>query len=195
MGSFRIVTGSGYGRRDYVGGRELRRQFDLLKKAARQANAAQPKVKTRKTTSTSSSSSGSGISKLYDKVWNDAVRKANKWARETAAEMRASVPVDTGNLRESIHVLEKECYRNKATGEIIMVVGADLDPAGGRGKLYAPPMRKKSPKYGRKTSPWKGYRLMPSYPNEYASKFLGEPTIEERFKAISKKNAKKIMGK
>lgn len=188
MGSFRIVTGSGYSRREITGLREVQREFSRLREVARLSTT--PRVSAKKT-----KSSGKGITSLYDKLWDDAVRKANKWARETAAEMRASVPVDTGNLRESIHVLEDDCIRNKGTGQIVMVVGADLDPSGGRGKLYAPPHRKQSPKYGRKTSPWKGYRVMPSYPNEYASKFLEEPTIEQRFSAISKKNAKKIMGK
>lgn len=195
MGSFRIVTGSGYGRREFTSGQELTRKFDQLRQASVAIKRSQPKVRAKKTTSTPASSTGGGLPKLYDKVWNDAVRKAEKWARETAAEMRASVPVDTGNLRESIHILRDECYKNKDTGEIIMVVGADLDPSGGQGKLFAPPLRKKSARYGRKTAPWKGYRLMPSFPDEYASKFLGEPTIEERFKAISVKNAKKIMGK
>lgn len=201
MGSFRIVTGSGYGRHEITGGRALRREFDLLKKAARNVKRSQPKISSKKTTSHTSSAKLGDLSRLYDKLWDDAVRKANKWARETAAEMRASVPVDTGNLRESIHVLEKECYRNKATGEISMVVGVDLDPSGGRGKLYAPPHRKQSPRYGRKTSPWKGYRIMPSYnpayPEGYAAKFFGEggTVLKERFKAIGVKNAKKIMGK
>lgn len=194
MGSFRIVTGSGYGRREVTSGAELERAFSKLVSAARQTSISPPKVHTKRTTA-APVTSGKGGSKLYDKVWADAVRKAEKWARETAAEMRASVPVDTGNLYESIHVLENECYKNKESGEILMVVGADLDPSGGQGKLYAPPLRKRSERYGRKTPPWQGYRLMPSYPNEYASKFLEEPTIEERFKAIAKKNAKKIMGK
>ena len=192
MGSFRIVTGTGYSRLEATSEQALQREFAKLKAAARRAQASKPKVQAKRKSSTPV---GAGVAKLYDKIWNDAVRKADKWARETAAEMRASVPVDTGNLIESIHVLEKECYKNKATGEIVMVVGADLDPAGGQGKLYAPPMRKKSERYGRKNPPWQGYRLMPTPPNEYASKFLGEPTIEERFKAIAKKNAKKIMGK
>lgn len=190
MGSFRIVTGSGYGRHEITDARALEREFEKLKEAA--SHPIAPKVRVKKTKTTPS---GVGISKKYDKLWDEMVRKANKWARETAAEMRANAPVDTGNLRDSIHVLKDECYMNKSTGEIIMVVGADLDPAGGQRKLYAPPMKKRSPKYGRKKSPWKGYRLMPSYPDEYASKFFGAPTIEERFKAISQKNAKKIMGK
>lgn len=188
MGSFKIVTGSGYGRHEITSFRQVQRQFSRLREVARLS--AVPHVRARKT-----KSSGKGITSLYDKLWNDAVRKANKWARETAAAMRASVPVDTGNLRDSIHVLEDDCIRNKNTGQIVMVVGVDLDPFGGRGKLYAPPYHKKSPKYGNKTSPWKGYREMPSYPDEYASKFLEEPTIGQRFSAISKKNAKKIIGK
>ncbi|MBO7664819.1 HK97 gp10 family phage protein, partial [Candidatus Saccharibacteria bacterium] len=132
---------------------------------------------------------------ITHKVCNDLFIKANKWAEETAAEMRASAPVDTGNLLESIHVLKDECVIDRGKGEITMVVGADLDPAGGHGRLYAPPMRKRSPKYGRKNPPWKGYRLMPVPDNEYASKFLGDVSVEEKFKNISKKNAKKIMGK
>lgn len=195
MGSFRIVTGSGYGRHEITDARRLRREFDNLKRVAERNTTPTVRVKKRSTGNKNLKL------KLYDKIWDEAVRKANKWARETAAEMRASVPVDTGNLRDSIHVLEKECYRNKASGEIVMVVGVDLDPAGGKGRLYAPPMRKRSPRYGRKTPPWEGYRLMPyydaSYPEGYAAKFLGEGgvVVSERFKAIAKKNAKKIMGK
>lgn len=193
MGSFRIVTGSGYGRREITSGAELAREFDKLKVVAERASAAKPVVRTRK--KTASSRTKHNIESIYDKIWNDAVRKANKWARETVAEMRANVPVDTGNLQGSIHILKDKCYQDKATGEILMVVGADLDPSGGYRKLYPPPYMKRSPRYGRKNAPWKGYRIMPKFPNEYASKFLGEPTIEQRFKAISEKNAKKIMGK
>lgn len=191
MGSFRIVTGSGYGRHEITDARRLRREFDNLKRVAERNTTPTVRVKKRSTGNKNLKL------KLYDKIWDEAVRKANKWARETAAEMRASVPVDTGNLRDSIHVLEDECYRNKASGEIVMVVGADLNPAGGRGRLYAPPMRKRSPRYGRKTPPWEGYRLMPVPPNEYASKFLelDGASLDKRFKAISQKNAKKIMGK
>lgn len=191
MGSFRIVTGSGYGRHEVTDAGALAREFEKLKEVA--SYHPTPVVKVKKTRT--STGSTSGVSKKYDKLWNDMVRKANKWARETAAEMRASVPVDTGNLRESIHVLEDECYRNKATGEILMVVGVDLDPSGGQGKLYAPPLHKRSERYGRKTPPWQGYRLMPSFPDDYSEKFLGENRLEERFKTISQKNAKKIMGK
>lgn len=190
MGSFRIVTGSGYGRREITAFRDVQREFSKLRNVAEVTSAHPPRVRSKK-----AKSSSKGITSLYDKLWDDAVRKANKWARETAAEMRASVPVDTGNLRESIHVLEKDCVRNKLTGEIIMAVGVDLDPYGGRGKLYAPPHRKKSSKYGRKTSPWKGYRIMPSYPHDYSYKFLDSGALHAKFSALSKKNAKKIMGK
>ena len=196
MGSFKFVYGTGYGRHELSSARDLRRQFDLLKNAARKASEAKPRIDAKKTTTTST-----GMMSIYDKVWVVAVKKANKWARETAAAMRSSVPVDTGNLRGSIHVLEDECYRNKSTGEIIMVVGVDLDPAGGYNKLYPPPHRKHSKRYGRKTSPWKGFRIMPeydpSYPEGYAAKFLGEGTtvVSQRFKAVAKRNAKKIFGK
>lgn len=194
MGSFRIVTGTGYGRREITNARALRREFDLLKQTARRASENPPRVRAKRN-AVSGGKAAKDIAAIYDRVWDNLVRKANKWARETAAEMRSEVPVDTGNLYESIHVLEKDCYRNKSTGEIIMVVGVDLDPAGGPRKLYAPPHRKRSERYGRKNAPWKGYRLMPGYPDEYASKFLEETTIDQRFSALSRKNAKKIMGK
>lgn len=168
---------------------DLLKEIQDLEKAAAAASSTPVAVKAKV------SRNKNNEKEITDKVWNDLVRKARKWARETAAEMRASVPVDTGNLLESIHVLEDECTIDRAKGEIVMVVGADLDPAGGEGRLYAPPIRKRSPKYGRKNPPWQGYRLMPSFPNEYASKFLGDATVDERFEAISKKNAKKIMGK
>ena len=174
-------TGKGLG--------ELLDEIQNAEKAAERASSTPVDVKTKATRSQKDED------EITDKVWNDLVRKANKWARETAAEMRASVPVDTGNLLESIHVLEDECVIDRSKGEMTMVVGADLDPAGGEGKLYAPPIRKKSPKYGRKNPPWQGYRTMPVPDNEYASKFLGSATVDERFEAISKKNAKKIMGK
>lgn len=168
---------------------DLLKEIQDLEKAAAAASSTPVSVKAKV------SRNKNDEKEITDKVWNDLVRKARKWARETAAEMRASVPVDTGNLLESIHVLEDECVIDRANGEIVMVVGADLDPAGGEGKLYAPPIRKKSPKYGRKNPPWQGYRTMPVPDNEYASKFLGDATVDERFEAISKKNAKKIMGK
>lgn len=175
------ATGKGIG--------ELLAELQTAEVAAAKASSTPVDVKAKATRSQNDED------KITDKVWNDLVRKANKWAEETAAEMRASVPVDTGNLLESIHVLKDECVIDRGKGEITMVVGADLDPAGGHGRLYAPPMRKRSPKYGRKTPPWKGYRLMPVPDNEYASKFLGDVSVEEKFKDISKKNAKKIMGK
>lgn len=168
---------------------DLLKEIQNLQKAAAAASSTPVSVKAKV------SRNKNNEKEITDKVWNDLVRKANKWAKETAAEMRASVPVDTGNLIESIHVLEDECIIDRAKGEIVMVVGADLDPAGGKGRLYAPPIRKRSPKYGRKNPPWQGYRTMPVPDNEYASKFLGSATVDERFVAISKKNAKKIMGK
>lgn len=195
MGSFRIVTGSGYGRHEVTDARELKRQFDLLAKAATKASANPPRVRSRTRTSRPRAT----ITSVPDKIWNDLTRKAQKWARETAAEMRAKVPVDTGNLRDSIHILKDECEFDKTNGTIRMVVGADLDPAGGQGKLYAPPHRKKSPKYGRKNPPWKGYRLMPEFPNDYSYKYIGDgdgdSSVEKIFRNISRKNAKKIMGK
>ena len=187
MGSFRIVTGSGYGRHEYTSGEALVQGFARLKKAAQQTTASAPKIHVKKI------SGAEPLDDIYDKIWDDAVRRARKWARETVAEMKMDAPVDTGNLVESIHILEDECYFNKSSGEIIMVVGADLDPAGGRGKLYAPPYRKYSPKYGRKSD---HTRKMPSPPDEYASIRLGvdNGSISEVFAARAEKNAKKIMG-
>ena len=183
-------TSSAFGQKTVVESvGDLLQEINNLEKAAAAASSTPVAVKAKV------SRNKNDEKEITDKVWNDLIKKANKWARETAAEMRASVPVDTGNLLESIHVLEDECVIDRANGEIIMVVGADLDPAGGEGRLYAPPMRKRSPKYGRKNPPWQGYRTMPVPDNEYASKFLGDATVDERFKAISKKNAKKIMGK
>lgn len=203
MGSFRIVAGSGYGRREFTSGEELVKAFDRLKTVAEKKSSPSKVV----AKSPSAKKAIETTVRLRDKIWEDTVKRANKWARETAAEMRSKVPVDTGNLKESIHILKDECYQNKASGEIIMVVGVNLDPAGGQYKLYAPPYRKKGYKgrgasrYGRKRPPWKGYRLMPSYdpsyPGGYASKWLGEDgvVVSNSFKAIARKNAKKIMGK
>ena len=183
-------AGSALGQKTVLEGvSDLLQEINKLEKAATTASSTPVAVKAKV------SRNKNDEKEITDKVWNDLVKKANKWARETAAEMRASVPVDTGNLLESIHVLEDECVIDRANGEIVMVVGADLDPAGGEGRLYAPPIRKRSPKYGRKNPPWQGYRTMPVPDNEYASKFLGDATVDERFEAISKKNAKKIMGK
>ena len=168
-----------------------------LEAAAEAASSAPIEISVRPTSHTEEDVE----EEFFDDLWDDLVNDANLWGEETAAELRASVPVDTGNLQESIHILKDECEFDKENGQITIVVGSDLNEAGGYGRLYAPPYRKPS-RYGRKKD---GMRLMPSPPNEYASLYMGLPgrgqtSVEEVFTSeqideIIERNAEKRFGK
>lgn len=86
----------------------------------------------------------------------DLERKADKWALETLAEFRNAVPVDTGNLRDSLDVTNRVV--NKASGRVSITVGVDED------KILPPPtrMRRRNGKM----------RTMPDY--DYSPYVLGD---------------------
>lgn len=121
-------------------------------------------------------------------------KRAKKWAEETAAEFRAVVPVDTGNLMKSIRVLSFEATKEHIYAE----VGVD------KRKILPPPrrMRRRNGKM----------RTMPNY--DYSPYILGKTGISEdmaiytesdigdfnnsvykEFSRIAKKNAEKIVFK
>lgn len=157
MGSFRIVTGSGYGRREITN--------DM-------SNLADAYGTLKKLEGRTYSSSGEGTShyqarqvnegaetmgkRMFNSLISTLERKADKWALETLAEFRNAVPVDTGNLRDSLDITDR--IVNKASGYVSVTVGVDED------KILPPPtrMRRRNGKM----------RTMPDY--DYSPYVLGD---------------------
>ena len=155
MGSFRIVSGSGYGRREITN--------DLSSLVDAYGTLEKLNGKTSSTTSSShykprqiSPSVETAGKQMVTSLIADLERKADKWALETLAEFRNAVPVDTGNLRDSLDVTNRVV--NKASGRVSITVGVDED------KILPPPtrMRRRNGKM----------RTMPDY--DYSPYVLGD---------------------
>lgn len=155
MGSFRIVSGSGYGRREITN--------DLSSLVDAYGTLEKLNGKTSSTTSSShykprqiSPSVETAGKQMVTSLIADLERKADKWAEETAAEFRKAVPYDTGNLHDSIGVTNR--IVNKSAGRVSITVGVDKD------KILPPPdrMRRRNGKM----------RTMPNY--DYSPYVLGD---------------------
>lgn len=155
MGSFRIVTGSGYGRHEITNDMSnLVDAYNTLKKLDTKSysSARESSYTPRKT----SEEVGTMGTKMFNSLMADLERKADKWAAETLAEFRSAVPVDTGNLRDSLAITNR--IVNKSSGRVSVTVGVDED------KILPPPsrMRRRNGKM----------RTMPDY--DYSPYVLGD---------------------
>lgn len=156
MGSFRIVTGSGYGRREITNDMSnLVDAYNTLKKldtksydSGRSSGHYTPKKVNDGTTTMGT--------KMFNSLMATLERKADKWAAETLAEFRNAVPVDTGNLRDSLAITNRTV--NRMNGRVTVTVGVDED------KILPPPsrMRRRNGKM----------RTMPDY--DYSPYVLGD---------------------
>lgn len=159
MGSFRIVTGSGNNRHVLTDDMSnLVNAYDTLKelddKAFTSNEGSSHHYKARRVSS-STSPMGMG-KKMYNSLLASLERKADKWALETLAEFRNSVPVDTGNLRDSLDITNR--IVNKSSGYVSVTVGVDEE------KILPPPtrMRRRNGKM----------RTMPDY--DYSPYVIGD---------------------
>lgn len=157
MGSFRIVTGSGYNRREITNDMSnLVDAYGTLKKLEGRTYSSS----SEETSHYQARQINEGAETMGKRMFNSLIstleRKADKWALETLAEFRNSVPVDTGNLRDSLDITNR--IVNKASGYVSITVGVDED------KILPPPtrMRRRNGKM----------RTMPDY--DYSPYVLGD---------------------
>lgn len=198
MGSFRIVTGSGYRRREITNDMsELANAYDTLEKLSRKSYTSERNssgYKPRKV----SEEIGTMGARMLNSLMADLERKADKWAAETLAEFRNSVPVDTGNLRNSLAITNR--IVNKSGGRVSVTVGVDEN------KILPPPIRMRRRNGKMRTMPdydYSPYVLGDSAPyagTAYGVKDvigrgranIGGRSITSTFYDIAVKNAKKI---
>ena len=156
MGSFRIVTGSGYGRREIANDMSnLADAYDTLKNLSRKSYSSSESSSYYAPRKTSEDVETMGT-KMFNSLMAALERKADKWAAETLAEFKSVVPVDTGNLRDSLAITNR--IVNKSGGRVSVTVGVDED------KILPPPdrMRRRNGKM----------RTMPNY--DYSPYVLGD---------------------
>lgn len=158
MGSFRIVTGSGNRQRELTNDlSSLVNAYDTLKELDDKTFTSRENSSHYKARQISSSTSSASVgTKMYNSLISALERKADKWAAETLAEFKSAVPVDTGNLRNSLDITNRSV--NKSSGRITVTVGVDEK------KILPPPtyMRRRNGKM----------RLMPDY--DYSPYVLGD---------------------
>lgn len=198
MGSFRIVTGSGYRRREITNDMSnLVDAYNTLKKisgksysSGRSSSGYKPKKVSEVT--------GTMGARMLNSLMADLERKADKWANETLAEFKGSVPVDTGNLRNSLAITNR--IVNKSSGYVSVTVGVDED------KILPPPIRMRRRNGKMRTMPdydYSPYVLGDSAPyagTAYGVKDIigrgranvGGRSITSTFYDIAVRNAKKI---
>lgn len=156
MGSFRIVTGSGYGRHEITNDMSnLADAYDTLKNLSRKSYGSSESSGHYTPRKTSEDVETMGT-KMFNSLMATLERKADKWAAETLAEFKSAVPVDTGNLRDSLAITNR--IVNKSGGQVSITVGVDED------KILPPPdrMRRRNGKM----------RTMPNY--DYSPYVLGD---------------------
>lgn len=156
MGSFRIVTGSGYGRHEITNNMSnLVNAYDTLEKLSKKSYSSGRRSSSYKPRKVSEETGTMGT-KMFNSLMADLERKADKWANETLAMFRLAVPVDTGNLRDSLAITNR--IVNKSGGRVSVTVGVDED------KILPPPvhMRRRNGKM----------RTMPDY--DYSPYVIGD---------------------
>lgn len=156
MGSFRIVTGSGNSQREITNNMsELVDAYKTLESLNRTTYSPARESHHYQSRQISKSTGTMGA-RMVNSLMATLERKADKWAIETLAEFRNAVPVDTGNLRDSLDITSR--IVNKASGYISVTVGVDED------KILPPPvhMRRRNGKM----------RVMPDY--DYSPYVLGD---------------------
>lgn len=172
MGSFRIVTGSGY-RRKEITGQEAAALFDALAESGNK-DFALKNYRSRIIVTTSAPDKRkveNAVKRKYNKLFDEYADKYHDWAEETVAEIKSLLDyldiTDTGNLRDSISIV-KETY-DKNSGKIEVVVG--VNKKRGPGGIKSPPFWMKSPKYGHKKGEHEGEREMPD--KDYSPYVIG----------------------
>lgn len=198
MGSFRIVTGSGNNRREISN--DMSNLVDAYK--ALEELDYESHSSSGESHHYQSKQISGGVETIGTKMVNTLIsaleRKADKWALETLAEFRNAVPVDTGNLRDSLDITSR--FVDKSSGRISITVGVDED------KILPPPARMRRRNGKMRTMPdydYSPYVLGDSAP--YAGTAYGVTDIVGRGRAniggrsitstfydIALKNAKKI---
>ena len=199
MGSFRIVTGSGNKRHEFSNDMSnLVNAYEALKDLEKHTySSSSGRTSHYKATQVSDNTKTMG-KQMLNSLLSALERKADKWAIETLAEFRNAVPVDTGNLRDSLDITSR--IVNKSSGQISITVGVDED------KILPPPARMRRRNGKMRTMPdydYSPYVLGDSAP--YAGTAYGVTDIVGRGRAnvggrsitstfydIALKNAKKI---
>lgn len=157
MGSFRIVTGSGYGRKELTNDMgKLIDAYKTLEKLSKKAASTENRSSYYKPKRASEKNVGTTGTQMYNSLLTALERKADKWANETLAMFKQVVPVDTGNLKNSLAITNR--IVNKSGGRVSITVGVDKD------KILPPPdrMRRRNGKM----------RTMPDY--DYSPYVLGD---------------------
>lgn len=134
MGSFRIVTGSGNKRHEISNDMaNLVDAYETLKRLDKKTYSNDG----RESSHYEAKRTSAGIETMGTRMFNSLMatleRKADKWAAETLAEFKNAVPVDTGNLRNSLSITNR--IVNKSAGRVSITVGVDED------KILPPPAR------------------------------------------------------
>ena len=198
MGSFRIVTGSGNNRREVSKDiSNLVDAYSTLEKLDYESHSSSGESHHYQSRQISEGVETIGT-KMVNTLMSALERKADKWALETLAEFRNAVPVDTGNLRDSLDITSR--FVDKSSGKISITVGVDED------KILPPPARMRRRNGKMRTMPdydYSPYVLGDSAP--YAGTAYGVTDIVGRGRAniggrsitstfydIALKNAKKI---
>lgn len=159
MGSFRIVTGSGNNRREVSKDiSNLVDAYSTLEKLDYESHSSSGESHHYQSRQISEGVETIGT-KMVNTLMSALERKADKWALETLAEFRNAVPVDTGNLRDSLDITSR--FVDKSSGRISITVGVDED------KILPPParMRRRNGKM----------RTMPDY--DYSPYVLGDSAL------------------
>lgn len=199
----RIVIGSGNNQRTFQEGTDAYSNlFQGMKDTAKTIQSYRKNYYKPNSTATrrqTESLVNAIVDRAKSSVMVEMQRRANKWARETVAEFKNYVPVDTGNLRNSIGILKFDVGDNY----INVSVGVN------ESKIVPPP------KYMRRANG--KIRTMPDY--DYSPYVLGSGgsgeginygvaemvgrgrassrgnLISTRFSQIARQNAKKIIEK
>lgn len=158
MGSFRIVKGTGYGRHEISN--DMSNLVDAYDTLAKLSSKSSTYHIGNSSNHYQARQVSEGVETMGTRMVNSLMasleRKADKWAAETLAEFRNSVPVDTGNLRDSLDITNRVV--NKSSGYVSITVGVDEE------KILPPPtrMRRRNGKM----------RTMPDY--DYSPYVLGD---------------------
>lgn len=195
MGSFRFVTGTGNNRRETYDLIEAYKNMERVSKSSTRSSSRSGSSRYQSKKTSQSSSVGT---KLFNSLMADLQKKADKWAAETLAEFKGAVPVDTGNLRNSLAVTRRSV--NKTDGKISITVGVDSN------KILPPPARMRQRNGKMRTMPkydYSPYVLGDSAPYGGTAwgvtdtigrgrANIGGRSISSTFSSIAVKNAKKI---
>lgn len=205
MGSFRIVTGSGYGRHEIKSTRAVADAFRKIRAELVQTELVKQTSSGSDTLHADSDRTARNMigyvyANAQARIMRDLQKKADMWAKETVAEFKAAVPVDTGKLKNSIDILGFTVSKSSITA----TVGVDKNKISGppyrmrraNGRMRTMPHYDYSPYVIGKDSPYSGtdYAVIDAVGRGRASSYAGN-RITSRFSKIAKTNAQKIITK